>query len=71
MLGARLKGAANVIGVDLAQSELTNAASVAACDHTDNLCLPARDVVADSANTIIVVYAERGPGSAPPQPRIE
>jgi hypothetical protein len=46
MLGARLKGAANVVGVDLAQSELTNAASVAACDHTDNLCLPAGDVVA-------------------------
>ena len=46
MMGARLKRAANVIGVGLAQSELTNAASVAACHDTDNLCLPARAGVA-------------------------
>ena len=45
MMGARLKRAANVIGVDLAQSELINVASVAACDDTDSLCFPARDVV--------------------------
>jgi len=43
MLGARLKRAANVIGVDLAQSELTSAASVA---DRDNHCFPARDAVA-------------------------
>jgi hypothetical protein len=64
MLGARLKGAANVIGVDLAQSELTNAASVAACDDTDNLCFPALDVVAPCGE--LAGFATEGLNLDPP-----
>ena len=44
-MGVPPKGGANVIGAGLAQSELTNATSAAACDDTDN-CFPARAGVA-------------------------
>src|ERR1700682_3136154 len=89
MLGAQLKGPANVIGVGLAQSELTNATSVAACHDTDN-SLPSSPrrrrpygELAGFAPTGLtgvvwptrltpssVAHAERGPGSAPPQPQV-